>query len=300
MVEPNGFDFSNSTDRIITKRMIADLYHRSSYVRVLRSGVFGVLGHCGDCIREACKRAEERKEFRYILPSLTNPDVRVRAQAAGKNPEEVIVRLADWHEVLAQLASELAPKHSLELRTTEQPHRYHAILSDSEGFAGIAFHFTASLTTRSLDIGRDSEYRKWRLLGNLIEDFDTHWEICQPYHPGDNKKRISRGGLKIPMNPILLEFGKATSSVIGVLRFIKRGFPDSNGNGATAEQLSAHTGAHCSDCNKRLLDMERAGFLYKVCGGGNAREFHGRLLTGFGEQTLRRWEQVHGRDEMER
>ena len=79
MVEPNEFDFSTSMDRIVTKRMIADLYHRSSYVRVLRSGVFGVLGHCGDCIRDACKRAEERKEFRYILPSLTNADVRVRA-----------------------------------------------------------------------------------------------------------------------------------------------------------------------------------------------------------------------------
>lgn len=295
MVEPNEFETDAPPYRIVTKRMIADMYARSSNVRIIRSGVYGVLGHCGDCIRQACKQSEERKEFRIILPSLTNGDVRVRSVAAGKIPEEVFIRIADWHEVLAQLAVELSPRHSLELRTTELPHRYHAIFSDTEGFAGPAFHFTASLTTRSIEIGRNSEFRKW-----LIEDFETYWDVCQPYHLGDNKKRISSGGLKIPMNPVLLEFGRAIPSVIATLKFIKRGFPDANGNGATKEQLSAHTGNDPSDCNKRMLEMERAGFLFKLGGGGTTRELYGRLLTKFGEQTLQSWEQSHGKDDVGR
>jgi hypothetical protein len=298
MVEPNGFDFSTLTDRIVTKQMIADLYLRGNPIRVLRSGVFGVLGHCGDCIRAVCKRSDEEKKFRYILPSLTNPDVRVRAAAAGKSPEEVLIRLADWHEGLVRLGAEIGPKHTLELRTTEEPHRYHAIISETEGFVGFAFHYTASLTTRSLDIGRDSEYRRWKYLGQFIEDFDKLWDASQPYQAGDNSKRIKRGGLKVRMNPILLRFGKATPSVIGALKFIQRGFPDANGNGATAEQLSEHTGADPSDCNKRLVEMGEAGFLYKLGGSGGAREFHGRLLTSFGGQILEEWEKTHGREDL--
>lgn len=288
-----------SANRIITQRMVDDLFRRSSMIYILRSGVYATLGHCADSILEACRNSDHRKEFRIIFPSLTNPDIAARARAAGKHPDEVLARLADWHERLAQTALDIGPKHLLELRTTEEPHRYHGIFSDAEGCAGFALQRRASLATTSIVIGPSTEDGKW-FLSLLIEDFEAYFEKCQPYELGDNKKRISRGGARVSMHPILLGFGRAIPGVIAALKFVKRGFPDANGNGATGDKLAAHTGADASDANRRLLDMERAGMLYRLCGTGSARELHGRLLTTFGETLLRDWEQTHGSDEKAR
>src|SRR5580658_4067877 len=276
------------TDRIITKAMIRDLYRRNSHIRVIRSGVFGTLAHCADVIRELCTEQAEPKQFRIILPRLDNPDIDVRSKTAGRDPEDVRRRLTDWQEIFAKTALEIPKKHSLELRVTPYPHRYHALFSDSEGIAGIAFHTKASLTTTSLDIHQHSAWRKW-LLGNLIEDFDAYWDMCDPYHLGDNKKLVPKQGRKTLMDEFVQLFGRARSKTVDVLRYVKHSFPDANGNGVTKELLKALIDEDASDCNKRLLEMEKAGLLYKLSSFGG-REFYGRLITKFGELILREWD----------
>ena len=287
MSQESDPDFS---DRIVTPQMIRELIERGQTIRIVRSGVYGVLGHSAEIIADACAPNKPAKDIRIILPSLTNTDVVARAEAAQQGGAEVLKRLALWHEALAQTAAEVPPPHHVELRTTEQPHRYHAVFSDSEGIVGIAWHHRAAMTTTSFDVSPTSRYRKW-VLGNLIEDFDWLWGQSHVYKPGDNKKRLAMGISPVKLDPVLRDFGKALPNVMRALRIIKRHFPGANGNGATKESLAVHLGSHPNDCNQRMLDMERAGLLYKL--GGNGSKESGRLLTRYGESVLKLWLDAH-------
>jgi hypothetical protein len=286
-------------DPILTRKRIADLYQRSSRIMGIRSAVSQSINHCADIIREVCKNSADRKEFRFILPSVNNPDIAVRAKAAGINPEDVVIRLVDWQEILAKTALDIKPNHSLELRTTLLPHRYNAIFSESGGFAGFAWHCKASLATTSFDIREESGFRKW-FLGNLIEDFEFLWELSEPYELGDNKRILRTVAAADPIHEVLLEFGKARGAVINALRYIKRAFPDANGNGVTKEHLSAFTDSDPADCGKRLYEMEKAGFLYKLCGNGRGSDFHGRLIGRCGERVLEKWGAYYAREDRAR
>jgi hypothetical protein len=242
-------------------------------------------------ILEACAKADAPKEFRIILPSLTNSDIVARAPAAGKNPDDVRARLADWHELYAKTALTLKD-HTLEIRTTEEPHRYHAIFGETEGIAGFAWHRKASLTTTSMPIAPAAEDYKW-MLCNLIEDFDAYWETCHPYSVGDNKKRLTYGGIKVSLNPIVMQYGRGKPSMFTILKAVEN-FPDSVGNGATADQICALTGIHATDANKKMIELERDGLLRKPA-AMNGRECHGRVISTFGSQQLQLWERQNGR-----
>jgi hypothetical protein len=294
MEEPVARQVDLSADRIVTKSLIANIVSNGSTIRILRSGVHGTLPHCEDVIRQACRKDIIAKEIKIILPSPANEDVVERAVSSGRNPQEVLIRLEDWLDRFAQASLDLAPKHRLEIRTTEKPHRYHAFFSEMEGIVGIAWHHKASLTTTSFDIGPASDCRKW-VIGNLIDDFEWLWDRSRPYQKGDFKTLKEAGAVATQMNSILSDFGRGRiPKIVAALQFIGRAFPDAHGNGATKEHLATKFGGDANDWNKRLLEMEIAGFVRKLGCGGTSRERFGRLLTSVGELIRRQTEYGHG------
>jgi hypothetical protein len=242
-------------------------------------------------IQEVCDAADRRKEFRIIFPSIFNNDLVTRAREAGRNPDEVVTTLSDWYETLAKLAQTLAPRHFLELRTTMEPHRYHAIFTESQCIFGIPWHRKASLTTSSYCAGEDTP----AVISEFHEDFAKFYSTCEVYKPGDNAKSREKAAPRKVEEPFLLKFGRTLPWVIQVLQYIGSSFPDANGNGATKHHLQAKFNMDESLANKRLLEMEEAGLVRRL---GERREKdarHGRVITEVGEYYAKKY-RLHSPD----
>lgn len=274
------------TSGIVTPQRVREIYLEGSMIRIVRSAIDDSLPDCAKYMREACDLSQTPKDFRIILPKHNNPDVRIRSMMAGKDPDEVVRRLKEWQELFAQTAKEIDPIHSLQLRVTDKPHRYHAILSESEGFAGLAFHCRASIKTCSMDIPRMAPEREWTLRA-LTEDFDCFWDYCEPYCAGDGKKAAIDTESARTAQYLLKHFEIRPHHALKVLEYVASAFPDANGQGMVIQQLSERTKWDPSDCGKRLQQLENAGFVQKATEGGNSRRWHGRLITQTGRLVLK-------------
>jgi hypothetical protein len=272
-------------NRIVTKRVIRDLIRASECIQIIRSGVYFVVGHCAEEIEEACNASDRPKEIRIILPSIFNEDVAVRALEAGRSPAEVLAKLGDGQEKLAALAERLAPNHSLELRTTMEPHRYHTIFSESKGILGIPWHTKASLATSSFLLGSEAS----SLMSHLHEDFDAYFAKCTPYQAGDNERNRKKKTVCAIDDKVLLEFGRTIPNVLKLLRYIVSAFPVADGSGVTNSHLLAQFGMEKSGGNKWLLEMEEAGMLRRIGERTSHDHRHGRLATRYGKVLVEKY-----------
>jgi hypothetical protein len=272
-------------NRLITKSLIRELMTESHSLKIVRSGVYFALGDCGDVIEEVCAASDQRKEIRIVLPSILNKDVVVRACEAGRSPEEVLARLGEWQERFAKISERVAPRHSLQLRTTMEPHRYHAIFSESRGIVGIPWHTKASLTTSSFFLERDAS----SMILNLHEDFDVFFDKCTPYKAGDNERLRLEKTPPVIDDPVLLRFGRGLPNILEALKFIVSAYPTVNGNGATKSSVHARLGGDASTWNKRLKEMEHAGLLRRAGSSDANDNGSGRLATWYGEQVAEKF-----------
>jgi len=176
----------------------------------------------------------------------------------------------------------------LELRTTMNPHRYHAIFTAKQGILGVPWYTKASLSTSSFFIAPAAS----QVLQNLHEDFYEYNRLCRPYEIGDcARARATRKAHWID-DEVLQEFGALIPWVIDALLFINSAFPDANGNGVTKDHLHAKFNTDKADCNKRLLAMEDAGYLKRSCERGVADPRHGRLITKTGKLMATKYEHM--------
>jgi hypothetical protein len=183
------------------------------------------------------------------------------------------------------LADKLQPNHSLELRTTMEPHRYHAIFTETQGILGPPWHTKASLTTSSFLIGPDAS----SVISDLHEDFDVFYNKCRPYKLGDNERLRKEAPVRAIDDRVLLDFGRTVPWVLEALRYIVSSFPLADGSGATKDHLHDKFGTDKSDCNKRLLDMEMAGLLRRVSERTSHDRLHGRVATGYGHVLVEKY-----------
>jgi hypothetical protein len=278
MEEFPGLVSGVTVNRIITKSLLRNMFRDAETIQIIRSGVYFLMAHGGDVIEEVCNASSRRKEIRYILPSIFNEDVAVRAREAGLSPAEVLAKLADWHEELARISARLHPKHSLELRTTMDRHRYHAIFTETHGIIGPPWHTLASLTTSSFLIGPEAS----SVISNMHRDFDVFYQTCTPYKLGDNERLRKQAPLVKIEDPVLLDFGRTLPWVLEALRYIASSFPLVDGSGATKDHLHTKFGTDKGDCNKRLKDMEDAGLVKRVGDRSGQDRLHGRIATGYG------------------
>jgi hypothetical protein len=278
-----------SFGRIITRTVVRQLIRDGEVIRIIRSGVYAELEHCADVIEEECKASTTPKQILIVLPSILNKDLIVRAREAQRAPEEVLANLTLWQETLGKLAIRLAPRHKLEVRTTLEPHRYHAIFSERKAIFGIPWHSEASLATSSFTVGGDAT----DVIAKLHNDFDTFFRECKPYHVGDNDRlRKEKAVLEID-DEILLEFGKHVGDVLEELKWIARTFPFVDGTGVTKDRMYEKFGKDKNDWNKRLLDMEDAGLLRRASDRCSRDPRHGRVATRYGMLLARKYKDYH-------
>ncbi len=275
----------------VTEATIEDLIRGGKYISILRSGLYHRVGHCIETILQILAEADHSKEIRVILPNLANPDVHVRARAIGKNYTGMTDQLRQWQEAFQEASEKVAPYHSLQLRTTMRPHRYHAFLSEKEAIVGYAWHHRAALSTTSFYFDSGNPFVSW-VIDHFGPDFDWLWDDSQPYASGETAKIKGYPGPGDGMHrDILQEIGKALESSMKILSFLRH-YPDASGNGATAGQLASQfdsdsTSDTSSDWNKRLIDLEDLG-LVKFVRNVNGSRNHGRILTGVGRMMLNR------------
>ncbi len=247
--------------RIITETVIRQLLTQGDYIRIIRSGVNAELEHCAPVIEEVCRNSPRPKQIRIVLPSILNTDLVVRAREAERCPEEVLAKLAAWHETLARLSKRLAPKHILEVRTTLDPHRYHAIFSESQAIFGLPWHSEASLTTSSFIASGEVAAG---VISLLHKDFEVFFRKCVPYALGDNQHIEKATAARKIDEEVLHRFGKKLPKVFEILQYIVSSFPVAGGGGATNRHIFEKFGIEKSDANKWLLQMERAGLLIRA------------------------------------
>jgi hypothetical protein len=167
-------------------------------------------------IEEECKAALRPKHICIVLPSILNRDLVVRAREAERDPEEVLANMADWQEQLARLQQRLEPRHKLEVRTTLEPHRYHAIFSESEAIFGLPWHSEATLNTSSFFVRCDTT----GLLAMLHKDFEVFFRKCTPYQIGDNARLRKENAARTIDEEVLHTFGRRLPQVLRILEYI--------------------------------------------------------------------------------
>lgn len=210
----------NSKNLVCNEYHVGELIRSGTHIRIIRSGVNGSIGHCADVIREACVAAPRRKTIQIILPQLENADLLNRSNVAANfkgnaasKQAQVRARLEQWYMALNKLARDLAETHTIELRLTDQPHRYHAFLSDDGGIVGIGWHSMASIASASLPLSAESSYGSW-LSRYVCQDFDWLWERCEGTPHVVRKSAPSN----TDVDPILLEVANTAAARVKVLR----------------------------------------------------------------------------------
>jgi hypothetical protein len=276
--------------RIITKRRLRALFMAAEHVCIVRSGVYAELEHCADVIEEVCRTSATPKRFCIVLPSILNPDLVTRATEAGRRPEDVLANLGAWHEVLARLAARLMPRHLIEVRTTMEPHRYHAIFSETQAVLGIPWHTEASITTSSFVIGPNAS----EVISKLHKDFEVFFERCTPYELGDDERLRKQKLARVIDDEILWRFSKkAAREVIEMLHYIAHSFPLVDGSGVTkAHLIEKKWYKDESSASHRLSEMEHAGLLYRVWDSETHSPSHGRLISDGGRILVRKYKDL--------
>jgi hypothetical protein len=268
----------------VTEQTIEGLIRRGQYISILRSGFYHRVGPCIDNILKICKRARLPKQIRIILPSVTNQDVRTRATALGVPLEDMIDQLREWQRAITEAGKNLDPRHSLQLRTTVRPHRYHAFLSEKEAIVGFAWHQRAALSTTSFHFHSRHPDVAWALT-NFEPDFNWMWNDSQHYIAGEHVNLKPQPGNGDGMvRDILLRIGRGLDKSMTALRFTAH-FPDADGNGATCAQLEQQYGGNDGDWNKKFIQLEDIG-LVRMVRNANGTQNYGRVLTFLGTVTL--------------
>jgi hypothetical protein len=285
MSEPQRITDGISFNRILTPTFLFDFFMDGDYIGVIRSGVNAHMESCADLFEEVCKLSERPKVIRIVMPSVLNLDVIARAHEAGRCAQTVLKNLALWQETLAKLAIKLAPPHMLDLRTTLEPHRYHAIFTEKAAVIGVPWHSEASITTSSFVIGQDSA----SVIAKLHKDFEVFFARCTPYKLGDAERLRKETAAKQIDDPILLSFGKSQQHVLEILLYVARAFPRTDGCGVTNADLHAKFGTDEADANRRLLEMEDAGMLKRINPRAARDRCYGRIITRYGKYLIEKY-----------
>lgn len=182
----------------ISQDDITQLIRRSRTVRIIRSGFArSILPDWVEAIAEGCKQKRPTKSIRIILPRQDNIEIDERCKDIhvfdGKSID-VRAKLAEWCNALTQLKNEVKP-HSIEVQLTHRPHRYHAFSGDGVLYIGLAWHFSPSMSAKTLRIATGSELES-HLADPFIDDFEAHWNELisrQSEAIQSNGKRTLRG-----------------------------------------------------------------------------------------------------------